>query len=306
MSASDNQNFSFQTIAANGMDLHCASCGDVDKPLFVFLHGFPEFWRGWSAVMPHFAGSHHCVAPDQRGYNLSSKPEGRDAYKVRHLVADLHALAQALSPDRPFVLAGHDWGASVAYAYAMHFPDRLRGLIIANGVHPAPFQKALIEDPGQIAASQYIHLLRSERAEEVLSRNKYEKLLSMLDRFSTAPFLTPELKAAYLAAWSHPGALTGMLNWYRASPLHVPLADEVPDVTKALEMKPETLQVNVPHLLVHGLRDQALLTVSFQGLEAFAADLEVSEVKEAGHWILHERPEQAAGAIADWLARKGI
>jgi len=297
----DLEAFEFSTHTANGIELHCAHLGDEAGLLFVFLHGFPEFWRGWSRVMPHFAASHHCVAPDQRGYNLSSRPDGVDAYRVGHLVEDLHGLAEALSPGKSFLLAGHDWGASVAYAYAMRHPDRLKGLVIANGVHPGPFQLALLNDAEQIAASQYIHFLRSERAEEVLSRDGYEKLTGMLGRFSNVPFLSEELQAAYIEAWSRPGALTGMLNWYRASPLYVPLGDETPDPSKALNLDPDVLAVRVPHLLVHGLADQALRPAAFAGLCDYADDLQVREIPGAGHWLLHERPDEVAALISEWI-----
>jgi pimeloyl-ACP methyl ester carboxylesterase len=298
--------FSFDTIPANGMQLHCASCGSDSNPVFLFLHGFPEFWAGWSEVMPHVAATHHCVAPDQRGYNLSSKPQALEAYAARNLVEDIAALADRLSPDTKFVLAGHDWGASVAYAFAMRYPERLSGLVIANGVHPAPFQNALLTDPRQIAASQYIHFLRSPRAEEVLSRNGCEKLLGMLGGFSDTSFLDDTKRDAYLEAWSRPGALTAMLNWYRASPLYVPLGDEKPDRTKSLELPPEFLKVEVPHLLIYGTQDRALLASAFEGVEAFARDIEVHHVDDAGHWILHEQPDAVAATIIDWLGRRAL
>src|SRR5690606_6379840 len=115
----------------------------------LMLHGFPEYRAAWEKVMRRLADSFHVVAPDLRGYGLSSKPEGVETYRARHLVADVSALAEALSPGRPFVLAGHDWGASVAYAYAFAHPDRLSRLVIANGVHPACFQRAIFQDGEQ-------------------------------------------------------------------------------------------------------------------------------------------------------------
>src|SRR5690606_22016802 len=117
----------------------------------------------------------HLVAPDQRGFNLSSKPQGVDAYRAKHMVADLDSLAGVLSPDRPFVLAGHDWGASVAYAYAMAHPSRVSHLVIANGVHPFCFQRAIIEDEEQRAASQYINRLRAPEAEALLSDDGFRR-----------------------------------------------------------------------------------------------------------------------------------
>src|SRR5690606_18272097 len=148
-----------------------------------------------------------------------SKPDGVDSYRVRHMVADLASLADALSPDRPFVLAGHDWGASVAYAYAMAHPARLSHLVIANGVHPVCFQRAIFRDEGQRGASQYINRLRAPDAEARLSEDGYRRLLRMIEGFSQASFMDEAMRKQYVEAWSRPGALTGMLNWYRASPL---------------------------------------------------------------------------------------
>lgn len=293
--------FRFETVDANGLEFHCASCGPRDGPLILFLHGFPEYWAGWSHVMPILADRYHCVAPDQRGYNLSSRPQAVEDYALRHLVRDMAALADHYSPGGPFVLAGHDWGASVAYAYAMRHPDRLKGLVIANGVHPVPFQRALIEDEEQIAASQYFHLLRADKAERVLSEDGYRRLIDMFASFSGAEFMDDAMKTAYIDAWSQPGALTGMLNWYRASAIHVPVAGEEVDPSRAVEIDPEQVMVRVPHLLIHGLADRALKPSSFAGLERFAPELERVEIADTGHWVLHEKPEEVAEAIGKWL-----
>ena len=138
--------FDFGFFDAGEGRLHYALAGDPAGPLILCLHGFPEYWAAWSAVMAELAEDFFVVAPDQRGFNLSFKPQGEEAYRARLLVADLAALADHLSPDRPFVLAGHDWGASVAYAYAFAHPHRLTHLVIANGTHPVCFQRAIIED----------------------------------------------------------------------------------------------------------------------------------------------------------------
>jgi epoxide hydrolase 4 len=150
--------FRFDT---GSVSLNVAEMGDARKPLIVCLHGFPEYWAAWEPVMRRLAGDFHLVAPDQRGFNLSDKPQGVDAYRSKHIVADLAALADHLSPDRPFLLAGHDWGASIAYAYAFAHPQRLSHLVIANGVHPALFQRAIFNDPEQRRASQYMNRLRA-------------------------------------------------------------------------------------------------------------------------------------------------
>lgn len=290
-----------EMVRANGMDLHLRAVGDSAAPLMLFLHGFPEYSGAWDDVLPAFADRCHAVAPDQRGYALSSKPEGPEAYRVKNLVRDVLALGDHLSPGRPFTLVGHDWGASVAYATAIAAPGRIAGLVVINGVHPGPFQSALIEDDAQRRASAYMHFLRSPEAEAQLSANNFERLLATLSRFGPQPWLTPQKRAGYLDAWGQPGALTGMLNWYRASPLVVPRPGEAVDPGKVMKLDPAQLRVRMPHLVIWGLGDKALLPVARAKLADFCDDLTVREIAGADHWIVHQKTAEVIGLIRGFL-----
>jgi epoxide hydrolase 4 len=292
-----------QTVLANGIELRTRAMGDPSAPLILFLHGFPEYSGAWDQVLPAFAGSFHAVAPDQRGYFRSSKPEGLEAYRVKHLVRDILALGDHFSPARPYLVVAHDWGASVAYAAAIAAPRRIAKLAVINGVHPGPFQRALIEDEAQRKASSYMHYLRDPKAEERLSANNYEKLLAMLSRFGPQPWLTHQRRAGYLEAWSPPGALTGMLNWYRASPLLVPHPGETIDADRVMTLDPARLRVRMPHLLVWGMNDQALLPVSRATLGEYCDDLAVREIKDADHWVVHQKTDEVIGLLRDFLQR---
>ena len=137
-----------------------------------------------------------------------------------------------------------------------------RRLAVINGVHPGPFQRALIEDAAQQAASSYMHELRAGDAEQQLSADGYGGLMRMVARFGDLAWMTPDKRAAYLQAWSEPGALTAMLNWYRASPLVVPKVGEAVDMAKVPRLDPAQLRVRMPHLLIWGMQDRALLPVS--------------------------------------------
>jgi len=295
--------FSEEWFDTNGQRLHAVSCGNNANPLLLCLHGFPEYWAAWSDVMPYLAERYYVVAPDQRGYNLSTKPEGAGAYQMKHLVQDIAGIADQLSPDRPFVLAGHDWGASVAYAYAFRNADRLKGLVIANGIHPFCFQSAILMDPGQRAASQYINRLRDADAEELLAANGYEKTFNMLAAFSSADWMDDAKRAGYFHAWSQPGALTAMLNWYRASPVLVPPPGADVSSAPVLGIPEEVMRVKTPHLVVWGEEDAALRPECLLGLGRFADDLEIVRGSGAGHWILHERPADVAVAISQFARR---
>jgi len=291
------------TRAVNGIALETREMGDPSHPLLLFLHGFPEHAGAWDEIMPAFAEAWHTAAPNQRGYGRSAKPEGLDAYRVKMLVRDVLALAEDLSPGKPFVLVGHDWGASVAYATAIAAPQRVAKLVILNGVHPLPFQRALIESEAQRAASLYMHFLRSPEAEAELSADGYARLFGMLTRFGAQAWLTPERKAAYLDAWSQPGALTGMLNWYRATPLLVPRPGEVIEASAMPSLDPAVLRVRMPHLLLWGMKDQALLPEARAGLGDLCDDLTLHEFADADHWIVHQQPAAVIAAMRAFLER---
>lgn len=290
-----------QSVRANGIDLDFRAEGDPSGPLLLFLHGFPEYSGAWNDVLPAFARSFHSVAPDQRGYARSSKPDGVEAYRIKHLVRDILGLADHLSPGRPFALVAHDWGASVGYATAIAAPGRVSRLVVINGVHPGPFQRALIEDEAQREASAYIHYLRDPRAEERLSANGFEKMMGMLSRFGPQPWLTPGKRAGYIDAWSQRGALTGMLNWYRATPLVVPKPGERVEMSAVPKLDPAQLRVRMPHLVLWGMNDRALLPASRATLADYCDDLTVREIADADHWVVHQKTADVIGHLKEFL-----
>jgi len=294
------------TYPCNGQQLHTMTAGPADAPVILMLHGFPEYWVAWANVATEFSDRYRVILPDQRGYNLSSKPLDRGAYATKHLVADMLALIDHVSPDLPVVLCGHDWGASVAYALAMHHGPRISHLIIANGVHPMCFQKALFAAGPQTAASQYMSVLRAEGSEEILSTNSFEKMLGMLKKFSSTDWLNEETAMAYRDAWSHPGAMSAMLNWYRGSPMIVPaIGEPMRNFPLTAEMT-QKYRISIPHLLLWGEQDTALLMESREDLSMFCDDLNLSEHPTASHWILHEQPGWVALHIDTFLKQRPL
>jgi pimeloyl-ACP methyl ester carboxylesterase len=283
---------------------HTHPDGTLDDPRtpIVFLHGFPEYWAAWKPVMRTLATDFLLIAPDQRGYNLSDAPLRVSDYAAKKLVSDLLALSSNLLGNRRFVLAGHDWGASVAYAAAISVPERLLGLIIVNGVHPVLFQKALVENRAQAQASQYFHYLRADDAAERMSQDDFRRTFGMLEKFSATPWLDDEEREGYRKAWSQPGRLNAMLNWYRASPIVVPLDGEPLPPTPLKDGGPDRFGVAAPHLLVWGMQDVALLPVCRAGLERFAPQLSVVEIPDAGHWVIHTHGERVAQEIRTFVS----
>ncbi len=285
----------------NGIRVHYAHAGA--GRLMLFLHGFPEFWRAWRKPIAHFAARGWlAVAPDQRGYNLSDKPEGVEAYRPRHLVEDLRQLAASLTRDK-FVLVAHDWGGAIAWSLAIAHPELISHLVIINSPHPYIFWRELANNPAQQKASEYMLRLRAARAERALSENGYERLWRFAFTLGN-PGFDDEDRKAYIDAWSQPGALTGGLNWYRASPLYPP-SDADPGARK-LSLVADDFKVRVPTLVIWGEDDAALLTGCLDGLEACVPQLRVVRVPGASHWIVHERPERVCSEIERFVRSPGV
>ncbi|WP_114391060.1 alpha/beta fold hydrolase [Notoacmeibacter marinus] len=290
-----------QSVEANDLSIAYEVDGPEDAPLLLCLHGFPEYRAAWADVATLLQSDFRIVRPDQRGYGKTAKPEGVEAYRTHHLTADMFALMEAIAPGRTFFLAGHDWGASVAYAMAFAKPDPIDRLVIANGPHPVTFQRAIVDDPAQRMASAYIPKLKAENAEKRLAEDGYRRLLNMMEGFSNCDFLDEEKRRAYRDAWSEPGALTAMLNWYRASPVTVPAeGEEVADVP-LLDIDPERVRVRMPHLLIWGEEDAALRPSVIDGVENYVDDLRQVFVPGAGHWVLHEKPQKVAELMRAFL-----
>ncbi len=289
-------------VAANGIELHVASAGA--GPLMLFLHGFPEFWRAWRAQIEHFgARGWLAAAPDLRGYNLSDKPIDIAQYRSKHIAEDVRQLAGALGGDRPFVLVAHDWGGAPAWNLAIAHPGLLSHLVIINSPHPYAFWREMTQNPAQQKASGYMLALRAADAEQKLYANGYEMLWRLAHGWGGKAVMTEEDRQAYLEAWSRPGALTGSLNWYRASPIYPPTPDD--PGPQRLVVRAEDFMVRVPTLVLWGEQDGALLPGCLEGLKECVPDLEIERVPDASHWIVHEKPDLVNAAIERFVSRPG-
>lgn len=269
----------YATVNVGDIALNVACRGEGQA--IVFLHGFPEFSYAWEGVMEQLAKEYRLIAPDQRGFNLSDKPEGIPSYHIDHLVGDIATLLDVTGEPSP-ILVGHDWGGPVAWIVAHQVPEKLKALVIVNGPHPDIYLRELAENPQQKQASAYIDLLLGPDSANLLAANDFALLKAQVfnDSFSE------EDRAAYVTAWSQPGALDSMINWYRAN------LDFKAGVTL-----PKNITVELPTLVLWGMKDTALLPGNLVGLGDYVSNLKVVEFPEATHWIEHEDPKGIADAI---------
>jgi len=242
-----------------------------DGPLMLFLHGGPDSSALYEAQVREFCGDHVSVAPNLRGFPPSDAPDAVDAYRMPRLLGDVHSLLDHFERER-CILVGNDWGGYVAWVFASAYPTRVERLIILNAPHPAIHLREVRENPAQNRASQYERDLHT-------------------------------------AAAPHPR----WYNYYRADPIKVPasVADSaampVPDLAAhffaGAARPPEvtSLRVAAPTLVIWGMRDHVMLPGQLDGLEAYAADLTVLRVADAGHYPMRSHPELVNQAIGHFL-----
>jgi len=297
----------FQAALPHGITLSCRASGLVGAPVLVFLHGFPEAAFVWDELLEHFGTRYRCVAPNLRGFEQSSSPKEPEAYRVKHLMADLEALIAQVSPGgAPLeALVAHDWGGAVAWTFASQRPQLLKRLVIVNSPHPATFLRELKNNPAQQAASAYMNFLCRPDAEALLAADDFRRMWPMFTNMGAADpahkgggWLTPQVREQYRAVWS--AGLTGGCNYYRASPLRPPTSPD--DAIMKLEFSPEFVTVKVPTLVIWAEEDSALPPSLIDGLEAYIPRMRLVRVPGATHWIVHEQPQLVAGEIERELA----
>lgn len=275
-------------LRANGLSFHAALAGPTEGPLVVLLHGFPEFWYGWRhQIGPLAAAGFRVLAPDQRGYNLSDKPEGIAAYALDRLAEDIAGLATAVGRKR-FAVVGHDWGGVVAWHLARRFPDRVERAAVLNAPDPATMDRFARSRPRQLARSWYVAFFQLPALPEAVLRAGGFAWLRQALRASSRPgtFTDADL-ARYRAAWEQPGALTAMLNWYRALRLR-------PRVGAAGPVEP-------PVRVIWGDGDRFLERELADLGAAGCARGQALHLPEATHWIQHEEPERVNRLLIEFL-----
>ncbi len=275
-------------VRGDGVDLHVAMAGD--GPPVILLHGFPENWRSWRKQIRTLVDAGLSVwMPDMRGYNWSARPSSREAYHLRHLVADLAALVCATGVPRAHV-CGHDWGGIVAWTFAGHHPEQVDRLVICNAPHLRLYAER-VRRPPQLIMSWYVLFFQLPRLPElVLSLRDFRAVRAMFAAAHAAvgAFTTEEVDA-YVRALSAPGALTAALDYYRANRDRQAVAFGRSAVVRART------------LVLWGVRDPALSVGLLDGLERVAPHVTVRRFPDVGHWIQNEAPGEVNAALVDFL-----
>jgi pimeloyl-ACP methyl ester carboxylesterase len=304
----------------NGVRLHYASAGS--GPLVLFLHGYPSFWYQWKDQMLEMSRDHLAVGLDMRGYNTSSRPQGLEPYLMPHLVEDVRQLAEKLAgPNKKFTLVAHDWGASVAWAFAMYHPEMLDKLIIVNGPHPFVSERELHENPAQRYASNYFFVFNNYLApgEKPVDENDTKESgnrrahTGFVEAAVRAGHYTEADRQFWIDAWSQPGSTTAGLSYYRANHRNAPFNDTHPASTiphswsaKEVTAGAKSTIIKVPTLVIWGMKDTALLVGNISGLEKWVPNLSVKLYPDDDHWVMIEKYKEVAQDIRHFIDDKNF
>ena len=281
-------------VAANGLQFETLVAGKGGAKFALLLHGFPESNLSWRFQVPLLVALGYEVwMPNLRGYGHSSRPIGIAAYHLRHLVADVAGLIDAGAAERPVTLMAHDWGAIIAWAFAADQVRPLERLVIMNVPHPARMAEGL-QTWQQIKKSWYVFFFQLPWLPEFLIGQKGAAIIKRVfyNMAIDKTNFTPEILEAYRANAALPGALTAMINYYRASVRGTDFARYRRDVVKP---------ISTPTLIIWGEADSALgveLTDHYEGL---VTDLTLKKLPNVSHWVQQEAPKKVNAILTDWL-----
>ena len=294
-----------QFLNVLGHEIHYMEGGKefAENGTIVFLHGFPEYWQTWQNQMDHLSKKYRVIAPDMLGYNLSAKPEDDSVFEVPNLIGFWRQFFMQINNGKPVYLVAHDWGGAIAWPFTAFNDDLVQKLVILNAGHPSTFTREMKSNPRQQEYSDYIHQLIADDAVEVLSEDNYAYLQRMVFEQTNVNAFTEQQKQGYLNAWSQPGAVEGMLRYYRSMPQ---LAAKTsgrqsgPEMN-ASDMKIPQIHIKVPTLVLWGMKDKAFVPEVAEGLEEYVENITVKRFEASSHWLQHEYPAEVSSAIAAFI-----
>lgn len=289
MPQNSSPSLAFSLYDIDGLTLHVGEAGPKDGPAVILLHGFPEFWWGWRHQIASLAeAGFRVIVPDQRGYNLSGKPQGRRSYDLDLLAGDILGLADKLGLES-FNLAGHDWGGIVAWWIATTHPERVRRLVAVNAPHPSVLGSYMRAHPGQLLRSSYVLFHQIPHVPEMLMRaGGYRLLKDALAKSARPGTFTEADFAVYQEAWDRPGALTAMVNWYRAIPL--------------TSGKPFRGRLSMPVLVIWGRQDSFMESGIAEESLKLCDRGNLHWFEDATHWVHLEEPQAVSAALKAFWA----
>jgi epoxide hydrolase 4 len=263
--------------------LHYVEAGPADAPLVVLLHGFPEFWYGWRHQIPALASAGlRVIAPDMRGYNLSSKPADVSAYAPSRLAGDVRGLIVERGASTACV-AGHDWGAAVAWLTAMAHPEVVQRLAILNVPHPRRMLGELRRPSRQLVKSWYMFFFQLPwLPEQAVRADNWRAFRHGFDHDARPGAFSPEDIDRYREAWAQPGAVTATINYYRAA-------------LRRPGSRRDASPITAPTLVIWGEHDRYLSSELAEPDRADVPGLErVVRLPEASHWVQHDCPQRVS------------
>ncbi len=289
--------FAFQQVSANQLSFRVAAAGSGDR-LMLCLHGFPESAISWRhQIAPLARAGYRVWAPDLRGYAGTTRPTGLDTYRIETLLEDVTALIDASKAQR-IILVGHDWGGIIAWYYVMRRPTRVEALVVLNAPHPACFERE-VRRWRQLRRSLYMVMCQVPwLPEAVLAAGHARAIGTIFERMRVHREHVPDdIVRLYRRQACEPGALTAMLNYYRAA---------VRGGGAARQRKLGYPTIDVPTLVIWGLQDQALVQQNLDALDDFVTDLTIVKMDRAGHFVHQDEPHRATHEIVSWLQGQSL
>ena len=282
-----------RVLHINGIALHVVLAGPPSGKPLIFLHGFPEFWFAWRGQIDHFVSSgYRVIIPDQRGYNLSDKPAGIANYSIDLLARDVVGVLDNVGGPKAFVV-GHDWGAAVSWYLAARYSDRIHRTAMLSVPHPRVFIKNLIMNPTQLRKSWYMFLFQLPWLPEFIVRRRDWALLVRALQDTSAPGLFSDSDfEQYKESWARKGALTAMLNSYRAALLG----------PSKLALDRESSRVKLPVLLIWGKNDQFAVEAMARESLQYCDNGHLEFFESATHWVQHEEAANVNDLLSQFFA----
>ena len=286
--------FSSRQVNVNGVNLHYLQKGSGHTVMF--LHGFPYFSGAWYKLMSPISQCAQVIAPDNRGYGYSDKPDSTQAYQLQILIDDVRQLIQRVSPDAPVTIVGHDWGGVVSWSLASEFPELVDKLVIINAPPLNTFLHTLQTSNAQRDASRYVKFIKSPLSEwyfwfkgaDVLWTDKLQNSVEKGQ-------LSDSFKKAYLQAWQTPNAARGAVSWYRAN---IPEFDALRDIHLSEDA---FVPVETPSLLIWSEHDPAFVTDTFEAIKRSQPDLLVKTINTDNHAPFLEQSELVLTYLSEFV-----